>query len=77
MVTNKTKVVPRACVVISLYIYACAMSAEMGVWKGGRGVGRDHVRKYFADSARQNVHKSAFIKDRGISGDTEEMAYTL
>ena len=41
------------------------------------GVGQDHARRYFADSARQNVHESAFIKDRGISGDTEEMAYTL
>ena len=42
-----------------------------------RGVGQDHVRRYFADSARRNVHESAFIKDRGISGDTEEMVYTL
>ena len=25
-------------------------------------VGQDHVRRYFADSARQNVHESAFIK---------------
>ena len=35
------------------------------------------MRRYFADSARRNVHESAFIKDRGISGDTEEMVYTL
>ena len=42
-----------------------------------RGVGQDHVRRYFADSSRRNVHESAFIKDQGISGDTEEMVYTL
>ena len=41
------------------------------------GVGQDHVRRYFADSARRNVHESAFIKDRGISEDTEEKVYTL
>ena len=32
---------------------------------------------YFVDSARRNVHKSAFIKDPGISGDTEEIPYEI
>ena len=35
------------------------------------------MRGYFANSARQNVHESAFIKDRGISGDAEEMVCNL